>query len=96
MTSFQQRVYEVVKEIPRGSILSYGEVARKIGYPKAYRAVGNALNKNPDSKTIPCHRVVKSNGKIGGFKGGTKKKIILLKKEGLIIANGKVTSRFRK
>ncbi|MBL7150917.1 MGMT family protein [Candidatus Microgenomates bacterium] len=87
ITSFQRKVYEVVKKIPKGEVLSYQQVARLTGYPKACRAVGNALNKNPDPKTIPCHRVIRANGKIGGFKGGQKKKIRLLRKEGVIIKN---------
>ena len=96
MTIFQKRVYEVVKEIPPGKVLTYGEVAKKIGYPKAWRAVGNVLNKNPDPKKIPCHRVIRSNGEMGGYKSDQRRKIALLKKEGLTIKNGKVTSRFRK
>ena len=95
MTSFQKRVYEVVREIPPGKVLTYGEVAKKIGYPKDYRAVGNILNKNKD-KRILCHRVIKSDGRVGGYKYGINRKINLLKKEGLIIKNGKIASRFRK
>ena len=87
ITSFQRKVYEVVKKIPKGEILSYQQVARLTGHPKACRAVGNALNKNPDSKIIPCHRVVKSDGKIGGYRTGQKKKIRLLRKEGVVIKN---------
>ncbi len=112
MTSFQRKVYEVVEKIPLGKVLTYREVAKRIGYPKAYRAVGNALNKNRDPK-IPCHRIIKSDtrvkrsvemktkssstGKIGGYNRGTKKKIALLKKEKVIINSyGKITSRFNK
>ncbi len=89
------RVYEVVRKIPKGKVLSYSEVAKLAGFSRAYRAVGNTLNKNQNPK-IPCHRVIKSNGKIGGYKGGTKKKITLLEKEGIIIKNGEVTSGFNK
>ncbi len=70
-------------------------MAKLAGFSRAYRAVGNTLNKNQNPK-IPCHRVIKSNGKIGGYKGGTKKKITLLEKEGIIIKNGEVTSGFNK
>ncbi len=94
MTIFQKRVYEVVKKIPKGNAMTYREVAKLAGFPKAFRAVGNALNKNPNPKTIPCHRVVKSSGKVGGFKRGIFRKIALLKKEGIIIKNGKITSGF--
>lgn len=61
--------------------MNYKEVAKAIGHPKAYRAVGNALNKNKDPQ-VPCHRVIRSDGKLGGYRSGPKKKIILLKKEG--------------
>jgi len=77
---FREKVYQVVKKIPRGKILSYKEVARLAGKPKAWRAVGNILNKNRDPR-IPCHRVIRSDGKIGGFRSGQKRKMELLKKE---------------
>jgi methylated-DNA-[protein]-cysteine S-methyltransferase len=64
-------------------------VAKLVGNPKAWRAVGNILNKNPNPKTIPCHRVIKSNKEIGGYKYGTKRKASLLKKEGVVIKNGR-------
>lgn len=86
MAIFQEKVYRVVKNIPRGNVLTYKQVARAVGSPRAFRAVGNALNKNSDRK-IPCHRVVCSDGKVGGYRHGTKKKIALLKKEGVIIVN---------
>ena len=86
---FKNYVYDVVKKIPRGKILSYKLVAKLAGKPKAWRAVGNILNKNRDKK-IPCHRVIKSNGKIGGYNRGIKKKIALLKREGVKIKNKKV------
>ena len=81
--SFQRKVYEVVGKIPKGKVLTYKKVAQKVGHPQAWRAVGNVLNKNKDSK-IPCHRVIGSDGKIGGYKDGCKKKVSLLKKEGAI------------
>ncbi|KKP69147.1 MAG: methylated-DNA-protein-cysteine methyltransferase [Candidatus Moranbacteria bacterium GW2011_GWE1_35_17] len=80
---FQARVFAVVKKIPRGKVLTYKEVAQKIGSPKAYRAVGNALNKNYN-KDVPCHRVIKSDGTLGGFRDGTLAKAKILKKEGAI------------
>jgi O-6-methylguanine DNA methyltransferase len=82
--SFQEKVYKIVKNIPEGKIMTYKQVAKLAGKPKAYRVVGNVLNKNYDSE-IPCHRVVRSDGKIGGYNRGTKKKITLLKKEGVLI-----------
>ena len=60
------------------------------GYPRAWRAVGNALNKNPNLGLIPCHRVIRSGGGIGGYKTGEQRKTALLKKEGIIIKNGKI------
>jgi len=81
MTEFQKIVYNIVKIIPKGKVLTYKEVARFAGSPRAYRAVGNILNKNP-FKNVPCHRVIRSDGKIGGYARGTKTKVRLLKSEG--------------
>ena len=83
MTIFQKKVYNVVQIIPRGKVMTYKEVAQKIGSPKAYRAVGNALNKNYNPE-IPCHRVVKSNGEIGGYNKGIDEKTRLLREEKVI------------
>ena len=81
MTEFQKKVYYVVAKIPSGQTMTYKEVAIAIGNPKSYRAVGNALNKNPYVPEVPCHRVIKSDGSIGGFAWGTEKKLELLNKE---------------
>ena len=80
MPSFKQKVLEVVSKIPKGKVLTYKETASKAGIHNAYRAVGNILNKNYDSG-IPCHRVIRSDGKVGGYNRGEKKKTTLLKKE---------------
>jgi O-6-methylguanine DNA methyltransferase len=87
MTEFSQKVIKIVKKIPRGKTLTYRVVAEKAGNPKAYRAVGNILNtyyrwciKN-SSITIPCHRVVRSDGKLGGYVLGEKKKRELINNE---------------
>ncbi len=80
---FKEKVYEVVKKIPKGKVLTYKEVARRAGSPKAFRAVGNILNKNHNPK-IPCHRVVKSDGTTGGYNRGVKNKIMILRKEGYL------------
>lgn len=82
-SSFQAKVFAEVKKIPKGKTFTYKQVAIAIGNPKAYRAVGNALNKNCDPN-VPCHRVVRSDGNIGGFNGGTNRKMKLLKSEGAI------------
>jgi O-6-methylguanine DNA methyltransferase len=81
VSNFQEQVYKIVKKIPKGKVMTYKEIARAINKPRAYRAVGNVLNKNTDPN-IPCHRVVRSDGKIGGYRKGVKKKMELLKKEG--------------
>lgn len=83
--TFSQKVYEVVKGIPKGAVLTYKEVAILAGSPGACRAVGNILSKNYDP-TIPCHRVIRSDGKTGGYNRGSKKKEILLKKEKATVA----------
>jgi len=82
-TEFQIKVWKEIKKIPKGSPLTYKELAKKINKPKAYRAVANACGKNPYPIIIPCHRVIGSNGNVGGYsdKGGVKKKIFLLKSE---------------
>jgi O-6-methylguanine DNA methyltransferase len=80
MNNFKGKVFDVVKKIPKGKTMTYAEVAKKAGNPKAYRAVGNILNKNYNP-LIPCHRVVRSDGSLGGYNRGAKKKKELLLKE---------------
>ena len=86
-TKFQKKVWNYLKTIEKGSVMTYKQVAIGINRPKSARAVANAVGKNPLAPTIPCHRVVRSDGSLGGYsgKGGiiTKKK--LLKKEGIIV-----------
>lgn len=84
MTFFTAKVLNIVRRIPRGQTLTYRQVARRAGRPRAYRAVGNILNKNRDFKNIPCHRVIRSDGKLGGYALGVKRKRALLKKEGVL------------
>lgn len=83
MNSFSEKVYQVVRGIPKGKTLTYKEVAKLAGSAKAYRAVGSILKKNYDS-SIPCHRVIKSNGDLGNYNRGNQKKKELLKDEGAI------------
>lgn len=82
-TEFQMKVWKVLTEIPYGETISYGEVAKRIGNPKAARAVGGANNKNPIMIVIPCHRVIGINGSLVGYAGGieVKKRLIELEKE---------------
>lgn len=77
---FTERVFAVVRKIPRGKTLTYKEVAALSGRPLAFRAVGNILNKNYNPK-IPCHRVVRSDGKTGGYNRGAKQKVLILRRE---------------
>ncbi len=79
--TFEEKIHKVVKTIPKGRVMTYKEVAERIGHPNAFRAVGTTLSKNTD-KSIPCHRVIRSDGKIGGYNGIRGKKEKLLKKEG--------------
>lgn len=88
--SFNEKCYEVLKKVPKGKVTTYKEIAKAIKNPKSSRAVGNAMNKNPHAPIVPCHRVVKSDGSIGGFAFGPNKKILMLKSEGIIIEKGKV------
>jgi methylated-DNA-[protein]-cysteine S-methyltransferase len=82
-TKFQLKVWNYLKKIPKGKVKSYLEVAKGIGKPMAFRAVANAVGKNPYPPLIPCHRVIRSNGSLGGYsgKGGIKEKRRLLLKE---------------
>ena len=86
-TPFQLKVWNYLKKIPRGKVKTYSEVAKAIGKPLAVRAVANAIGKNPLAPQIPCHRVIRSDGSLGGYsgKGGIKTKRLLLKKEGAIL-----------
>ncbi len=77
---FKDIVFNIVSKIPGGKTLTYKEVAAAAGRPKAYRAVGNILNKNYNP-SIPCHRVIRSDGRIGGYNRGSKNKLALLKME---------------
>lgn len=81
MTSFAKKVYRVVLSIPLGKVRTYKWVAQKVGRPKASRAVGQALKRNPYPLIIPCHRVIKSDGSLGGYAWGRKIKRALLKLE---------------
>ena len=82
-SNFEKLVFEQIDQIPYGETRSYKDIARAIGKPKSYRAVANACGKNPFPVSIPCHRVIKSDGSIGGYtaKGGVRKKKALLLKE---------------
>tara|TARA_B110000196_G_scaffold7992_1_gene6962 strand:+ start:495 stop:779 length:285 start_codon:yes stop_codon:yes gene_type:complete len=86
-TEFQIKVWEEIKKIPHGNTITYKELAIAIGKPKAIRAVANACGKNPYPIKIPCHRVVRSDGGLGGYSGigGIQKKKELLREEGVAL-----------
>ena len=87
--NFNEHCYSILRKVPRGKVTTYKQVAIALK-SKAYRAVGNAMNRNPYSPKVPCHRVVKTDGSVGGFASGTGKKTAMLKKEGIKIVNGKI------
>ena len=104
MTPFSERCYELLRKVPKGKVTTYKEIARALN-SKAYRAVGTAMNKNPYayaargwvggsnlkfSDLVACHRVINSNGSVGGFASGVKNKIKILRAEGIEIKNNKI------
>lgn len=92
MTKFQSECYEALKKVPKGKVITYAGLAREIGKPKAHRAVGNAMNKNPFAPKVPCHRVVKSNGELGGFADDINVKIKRLHEEGVDVIDNKIVN----
>ena len=86
-TKFQKKVWNYLKTIRKGTLKTYKQVAIGINRPKSARAVANAVGKNPFAPKIPCHRVIRSDGSLGGYsgKGGVKTKKLLLKREGIIV-----------
>lgn len=92
MPPFYEKVYRVVAKIPKGKVLTYADVAARAGNPGAFRAVGTAMRKNDNTKKVPCHRVVGSDGRMHGYAygKGIVTKIAKLKKEGVILKGEKV------
>lgn len=86
---FNERCYALLRKVPKGKVTTYKALASALG-TKAYRAVGNAMNKNPYAPEVPCHRVVGSDGSLVGFASGLKNKTSMLAKEGVIIEKGKI------
>lgn len=89
MKSFNERCYSALRRVPKGKVTTYKALAGAVG-TKAYRAVGNAMNKNPYAPEVPCHRVISADGSLGGFASGLKNKVAMLQKEGVEIVNGRV------
>ena len=87
--SFNQKVWALCARIPKGKVATYGDIARALG-TQSYRAVGNAMNKNPYAPAVPCHRVIGSDGSLTGFATGVEKKRRMLAEEGVRLTNGKV------
>ena len=86
-TEFQQHVWKAIQKIPYGEVRSYQWIADQIGRPKSARSIGNAVGENPVSILVPCHRVIRSNGELGGYGGGLERKRQLLTLEGQDIEN---------
>ena len=97
VTDFQEKVYALTKRVPRGKVTSYSAIAKKL--KSSPRAVGQALRVNPFAPIVPCHRVVKADGTIGGFSGekcgkSIERKIAMLRKEGVVIENSRIEKKF--
>jgi methylated-DNA-[protein]-cysteine S-methyltransferase len=94
--SFNQKVWALCARVPAGKVVTYGDIAKALG-TNGYRAVGNALNRNPYAPAVPCHRVVGSDGSLTGFAGGIEQKKRLLRKEGVAMRGAKVAldARYR-
>ncbi len=88
--NLEQKIYKKLLEVPKGQITTYGELAKAVGLKNGQRVVGKIMNKNPYPVIIPCHRVVMSTGKIGGYAYGENIKTKLLNDEGIQIKNGKI------
>ena len=92
-TTFQRQIFERLTHIPCGRIISYGDIADELGDPGAARAVGQAVGANPMPIIVPCHRVMRSDGKLGGYSGGLQRKVILLGIEGVDVDAPRPRSR---
>lgn len=88
--NLDKKIYKKLLEVPKGKITTYGELAKAVGLKNGQRAVGKIMNKNPYPVIIPCHRVVKSDGKVGGYAYGEEIKSDMLTREGIEIKNGKI------
>ena len=96
--TFNEKVYSILRKVPKGKVTTYKDLAEKL-HTKAYRAVGQAMKRNPYAPKVPCHRCVSSDGSIGGFSGKwspkskeVKKKIMLLRKEGIEVKNNRIVN----
>ncbi|MCX7779007.1 MAG: MGMT family protein [Patescibacteria group bacterium] len=92
LTKFQQKVYNLLKKIPKGQVTTYKILAEAIGRPRNWRQIGKILSQNPNLKDFPCFRVIKSNGRVGGYSRGIKQKITFLRKNGIIIKKDRIVN----
>lgn len=86
----EDKVYKKLLEVPKGQVTTYGELAKAVGLKNGQRAIGRIMNKNPYPVIVPCHRVIMSSGKVGGYAWGERVKTNMLAKEGVQIKNGKI------
>ena len=91
--NLDQKVYKKLLEVPKGKVTTYAQLAKAVGLKNGQRAIGRIMNKNPFPVIVPCHRVILSNGKIGGYAWGTKVKTNMLSREGVKIKNGKILDK---
>jgi methylated-DNA-[protein]-cysteine S-methyltransferase len=89
----EHKVYEKLLKVPKGKVTTYGELAKAVGLKNGQRAIGRIMNKNPFPVIVPCHRVILSSGKIGGYAWGEKIKTNMLSKEGVRIKKGKILDK---
>ncbi len=94
--SLEQQVYKKLTEVPQGKVTTYGELAKAVGLKNGQRIIGQIMKKNPYPAIIPCHRVVNSDGKVGGYAYGVDVKKNMLQKEGIKIQNGKILDWHKK
>ncbi len=94
--SLEQQVYKKLTEVPQGKVTTYGELAKAVGLKNGQRIIGQIMKKNPYPAIIPCHRVVNSDGKVGGYAYGEDVKTNMLQKEGIKIQNGKILDWHKK
>lgn len=85
-----ERVYRQLCKVPSGKVTTYGELAKSVGLKNGQRAIGRIMAQNPYPGIVPCHRVIKSDGKLGGYMYGLESKIQMLKNEGVIVKDGKI------
>lgn len=88
--NLEEKVYKKLLEVPKGQVTTYGELAKAVGLKNGQRLIGRIMNKNPYPVIVPCHRVIMSSGKVGGYAWGEKIKTNMLAKEGIKIKDGKI------